>query len=161
MKAKTHKLIPELIPAPLNGLSAHRMLKGKVAWKRIRNAALEEAGHRCVHCRQRGKILFCHEKWRFDAQRSTVKLYGFEMVCEQCNSVLHAGRAMLAGYEYEVIQHLCQMNKCDEITAVKILSKAFEKWGLQNNVNWRIEVTQALLKRYPELATLPSYKPPS
>jgi hypothetical protein len=161
MKAKTHKIVPELIPTTLIGRSAYRMLNGKVAWKKIRAAALEDAEGRCVHCRHRGKILFCHEKWRFDLRRGTVKLLGFEMVCERCNSVLHAGQAMLAGYENEVIEHLCRMNKCDEMNALNILSKAFQKWDVRNEVNWKIEVSQALLKRYPELAALPSYKPPS
>jgi hypothetical protein len=53
------------------------------------------------------------------------------------------------------------MNKCDEMNALNILSKAFQKWDVRNEVNWKIEVSQALLKRYPELAALPSYKPPS
>jgi hypothetical protein len=137
------------------------MLKGKVILKKIRTAALEDAERRCVRCRQRGKILFCHEKWRFDLRRGTVKLFGFEMACERCNSVFHAGQAMLAGYENEVIQHLCRINQCDEMNALNILSKAFQKWDVRNEVNWKIEVSQALLKRYPELAATPSYKPPS
>jgi hypothetical protein len=137
------------------------MLKGKVAWKKIRTAALENAEHRCIHCRQSGKILFCHEKWRFDLRRGIVKLCGFEMACERCNSVLHAGQAMLAGYENEVIEHLCRINKCDQMDALNILSKAFEKWNVRNEVNWKIEVSHALLKQHPELAALPSYKPPS
>ena len=161
MKTKTQRIVPELIPAALAGRSAYRMLKGKVAWKKIRTAALEEAKHRCVHCRQRGKILFCHEKWRFDHRRATVKLFGFEMACGRCNSVLQAGQAMLAGYENEVIEHLCRINQCDEMNALDILSKAFQKWDVRNEVNWKIEVSQALLKQYPELAALPSYKPHS
>ena len=161
MKAKTHKIVPELIPATLIGRSAYRMLKGKVAWKRIRTAALEDAEHRCVHCRQGEEILVCHEKWRFDLRRVTVTHVGFEIVCGRCNSVLHAGQAMLAGYEHEVIEHLCRMNKCDELKALNILSKAFKEWNVRNQVNWKIEVSQALLKQYPELASLPSYKPPS
>jgi hypothetical protein len=68
---------------------------------------------------------------------------------------------MLAGYESEVIQHLCRINKCDEMNALNILSKAFQKWDVRNEVNWKIEVSHALLKRYPELAALPSYKPSS
>ncbi|WP_130419075.1 hypothetical protein [Edaphobacter modestus] len=135
------------------------MLKGRVAWKKIRDAALVEAGHRCIVCRQRGKILFCHEKWRFSDQRTTVKLSGFEMVCERCNSVLHAGRSILAGYVDDVVGHLCRINKCDEIVAAKILSKAFDKWNLRSQKKrWKIEVTQALLKRYPELVALPKYQ---
>jgi hypothetical protein len=55
-----------------------------------------------------------------------VKLYGFEMACERCNSVLHAGRAILDGSENDVIEHLCRMNKCDEMNALNILSKASE-----------------------------------
>lgn len=52
------------------------------------------------------------------------------------------------------------MNKCDELNALNILSKAFKQWNVRNQVNWKIEVSQALLKQYPELASLPSYKPP-
>jgi hypothetical protein len=45
--------------------------------------------------------------------------------------------------------------------ALNIVSKAFEKWNVRNEVNWKIEVSHALLKQHPELAALPSYKPPS
>jgi hypothetical protein len=35
------------------------------------------------------------------------------------------------------------------------------KWNVRNEVNWKIEVSHALLKQHPELAALSSYKLPS
>jgi hypothetical protein len=36
---------------------------------------------------------------------------------------------MLAGYEKEVIEHLCRMNKCDEMNALGYCEQGFPEMG--------------------------------
>jgi hypothetical protein len=42
-----HKLVPELVPEPLWGVSAYRALGKSTPWKTIRQDTLNEASNRC------------------------------------------------------------------------------------------------------------------
>ena len=59
MSAATKKkmlLLPELVPGPLWGRSAHKMLGNRAIWKKqIRGDALTRASNRCSHFANRMK----------------------------------------------------------------------------------------------------------
>lgn len=162
---KTFVLIPELVPAPLWGRSAYRMLGQRVIWKKkIRPDALTAANNRCCICGAADGRLICHDKWQYDDKNATATLAGFEIHCGMCDTVTHLGRAMQGDDPREVflaaLAHLCAVNHCPPNAAQGILADALAVWEQRNKKKWTIEVAAPLVKRYPELAALPEFVPP-
>jgi hypothetical protein len=144
--------IPELVPEPLWGRSAYKMLGTKAIWKtHIRGDTLANSNNCCS---------VCHEKWDYDDRRSVATLVRFEIHCSNCDLVAHAGRAFKLGYGAIVISHLCAMNQCDIKHAAAILKEAMNVWMERSRKDWRIMVASSLVERYPELAALPEFVPP-
>lgn len=154
-------LMPELVPGPLWGRSAHKMLGNKAVWKmRIRGDTLAEANNRCSICKSSQGRMTCHEKWAYDDKQFVATLLGFEIHCSNCDLVAHAGRAFKLGYGEVVISHLCAMNQWDIKHAVTVLKHAMDVWMKRSKKEWRTKVASSLVKRYPELAALPKFVPP-
>ena len=154
-------LIPELVPGPLWGRSAHKMLGSKAVWKKqIRGDTLAISNNCCSVCKSSNGRMTCHEKWGYDDRRSVATLVKFEIHCSNCDLVAHAGRAFKLGYGAIVISHLCAMNQCDIKHAAAILKEAMNVWMERSEKDWRIMVASSLVERYPELAALPEFVPP-
>lgn len=165
LSAKQFRLIPELVPKPLWGRSAFRMLRQRATWtKQIRPDALAKSKHSCELCGCNSERLICHDKWQYDDRNSTATLAGFEIHCPDCDTVTHFGQAVNRGDREEVLiavlKHLCQVNQCTTDVAHSLLVNALEKWTTRNKRKWKIIVADTLLARYPELAALPSFTPP-
>jgi len=162
--SKTMPLIPELIPAPLWGRSAFRMLGRRVTWeKKIRPDALNQANNSCSLCGSSEGRLICHDKWQYDDKNAIATLVGFEIHCAACDAVTHVGRSMQTGPAKEVLlavlNQLCRVNQCVPKVAEGILAAALEQWGKRNKKNWTIRVAAPLINQYPELAGLPEFVP--
>jgi hypothetical protein len=157
--------MPELVPGPLWGRSAYRMLGSKVVWKKqIRGDALSEASNRCSICGSEGQRLVCHDKWKYDDKQATATLIGFQINCGDCDAVTHIGMSVQISQREEVmlsaVAHLCTVNQCTPEVAVNILTDALAQWEKRNKKKWRVRVAPALVKKYPELAALPKFVPP-
>lgn len=160
-RRKTAQLMPELVPGPLWGRSAYKMLGSKAIWKKqIRSDALVEADNRCSICRSGQGRMTCHEKWGYDDKQCVATLLGFEIHCSNCDLVAHAGRAFKLGYGEVVISHLCAMNHWGIKHALTVLKHAMDVWMMRSEEEWRIKVASYLLERYPDLAALPRFVPP-
>ena len=77
MKRPRYKLVPELVPRPLWGISAPRALKKSAAWKAIREETLSEVGEKCQFCDAEAR-LECHYKWDYGDKKGVAILVGFE-----------------------------------------------------------------------------------
>jgi hypothetical protein len=159
-------LVPELVPGPLWGRSAFQMLGRRATWtKQIRPDALEQAGNRCTFCGASEGRMICHDKWQYDDKQAIATLVGFEIHCVKCDAVTHVGRAMQTGPRREillaVLNHLCEVNKCPPKAAEGILSSALDQWTKRNKKKWTVKVAASLIERYPVLAALPDFVPPS
>ncbi len=162
---KTPLLAPELVPVPLWGRSAYRMLGSRGIWKKkIRPDALAHANNRCSLCGSNGDRLICHDKWQYDDSRAIATLIGFEIHCANCDAVTHAGNAYRLGPQDEImgliLSHLSTVNQCSVEEAVKLLSSALSRWEQRSKKNWTVKVDAVLVKKYPELAGLPDFVPP-
>jgi hypothetical protein len=172
---KPRKLQPVPVPAPLWEISAYRILNRRAPWKHIREAALESSGHRCSICGVRPQPgvtsdwrLYCHEDWHYDDSKSLATLQAFEILCADCNSVTHMGRASALGYLDQSVKHLCRVNGIAEAQAVLVFRRAMDTWKERSKKQWRVAVSRALLARYPQLQVLdgrlasasPSVQPP-
>ena len=164
-KKKKPLLVPEMVPGPLWGRSAFRMLGQRVAWtKKIRPDALAEANNSCSFCRTTEGRMICHDKWQYNDEQAIATLVGFEIHCAMCDAVTHLGRAAMTGPPEEALlaalNHLCRVNECLPEVAEQIVSNALSQWKNRNKKKWTVKVQLALVARYPELAALPDFMRP-
>ena len=161
-------LIPELVPGPLWGRSAARMLGQRAVWKKhIRADALAEADNKCAFCGSHENGFICHDKWQYNDAQGIATLIGFEIHCRKCDAVTHVGQAIMRNQSREdreevlreVLIHLCKVNQCSHESGMQILSKAMDEWTKRSKKKWTVEVTPALVKRYPDLSALPDFFP--
>ena len=154
------RLTPELVPAPLWGRSAYRLLGRGAHWKAIRRDTLQAASHRCSICGSDKGQLSCHEKWRYNERRATATLIGFEIHCSDCDAVTHAGRATALGLGDVVVRQLCKLNGCTAPQAKRMIEAAIVVWEKRSAKLWKVVVAAPLLKAYPQLQVLQAYNQP-
>ncbi len=159
-------LTPELVPGPLWGRSAYRMLGRRAKWtKEIRPDALKKANNRCEVCGSNSERLICHDKWQYDDKRLIATLIGFEIHCSKCDLVTHIGHS--ANFVSEsadeillsALNHLCKVNNCAPEAAQTAILDAFKKWEKRSKKSWVVQVAPKLIEQYPELAALPEFEP--
>lgn len=146
------RLVPRLVPQPLWGISAARLLAG-ARWKRIRADAMEAAGGACVVCgvtREKGMI--GDEEWEYADGIAT--LTGVRVVCPDCNAVTHIGSTGARGYGDVAREHMCRINAMKPAEADQIIEASFQQWRERSLLDWRIVVAPDLLARYTDLAIL-------
>jgi hypothetical protein len=150
-----HKLVPELVPEPLWGVSAYRALGKSTPWKAIRQDTLHEASNRCQFCGSEGPQLACHDKWEYDDRKCIATLIGFEIRCPLCHLATHIGRAMRIGHLQEAVEHICKVNGCTVKDVEKVIDAEMPLWKKRSKKKWTVVVAPALLKRYPRLQAVP------
>ncbi len=87
------RLKPELVPSSLWRRSLCSTLgRHSSQWRAIRKQVIESTDGKCDICRARQeKGMICHEQWNYDDTQHIAMLVGFELVCADCNLVLHGG----------------------------------------------------------------------
>ena len=149
---KQLKLRPRLVPEPLWGLSAYRLLK-QSQWLRIRRDALAAAAGTCAICgavREKGTV--CDEEWAYEG--GVALLTGTRILCPDCNAVTHLGRTGLAGYGDVALEHMARVNGTTVRDAQKLTALQFEVWRQRSQGAWTVAVASDLLARYPFLEVL-------
>jgi hypothetical protein len=151
------RLAPELVPAPLWGVSAYRKF-GKTKtklWKEIRQAALEISGHKCGACDADGPQLSCHDAWSYDDKTFVATLIGFEIRCQSCHNATHIGRANALGFEQEAYAQLRRVNGCTQEEVEAVVAASMQLWEKRSAKRWTVVVAPYLLEMYPRLAEVP------
>jgi len=148
------KLKPELVPQPLWGINACKLLRPQSLWRCIRSAELERAGQRCEACTEITAPLYCHEQWRYDDRRRKAILTGFRIVCKKCNRAVHMGLAHSHGELPAALAHLARVNSITEAEANRMFERASATWERRSLKNWRVTVRPRLLKAFPQLRVL-------
>jgi hypothetical protein len=145
-------LTPRLVPEPLWGLSASRLVD-KAVWARIRRDSLAASGGACEICgavRDRGMIL--DEDWTYAAGVAT--LAGFRIVCPDCSGVIHLMRTIRMGYSEVAIDHWMRVNGIDEAEVMRLLVELCQAMEEQRTLAWTETVAPELLASYPELSVI-------
>jgi hypothetical protein len=146
------KLAPRLVPEPLWGVSAARLLAG-VRWKRIRADAMEACGGVCVVCgATREKGMIGDEEWEYADCAAT--LIGVRIVCPDCSGVTHIGSSASRGYGEVARDHMAKVNGMTKSEANRVIDASFAEWRERSKQTWTVQVAPDLLTRYPELAEL-------
>lgn len=150
-RSRRLKLQPKLVPEPLWGISAYRLLRRGARWKQIRRDTLEALGHLCSVCGAASPPLSCHEKWNYDDRTRTATLTGFMILCAACDAATHMGRAVLHGQSDIALKQLCRVNGITLAEAKQLFLKTRMVWQERSHKKWRVAVARSLLKKYPQL----------
>lgn len=148
------QLLPALVPRPLWGLSASRLLPRR-SWEAIRKDVLAEASHRCWACGvAREKGLVCHEVWAYDDLGHVATLIALRITCRDCDLVHHIGRAGVVGFGDEALRRMIEVNGITRAEAVDIKDRAMRVWTRRSLNRWEVRVSRDLLRRWPALERL-------
>lgn len=149
------RLAPELIPRPLFGHSAHRLLPTS-AWRRVRQRELDRSGPACEVCgRQVDRGLVAHERWLHRTDPPTAVLAAIRMQCRPCDGAVHIGLADGQGRGRAARATLVRVNGISWADAELLVEAAYERWaGLSSLRGWTAEVAPPLLAVHPELAVV-------
>lgn len=140
------RLTVELIPAPTWGINVRTQYRA--LWPQIRKKAIAENGTRCASCHNPPhKIFHVHEVFEYDEVLQVQKLVGFQVLCEDCHAVKHAGRTIAKDPHYgrfNVLQALVEVNKWTWEQARDHLERAFIIWQARSLLkNWKVDLSYA------------------
>lgn len=169
MNRKIYSLTPALVPGPLQGRSVYNELrksKRRKQWEALRRAVLEAAANTCTHCKASYESrMVCHEVWAYDDLNNVATLKAFEIVCRDCDSVLHFGKTFLIdgrkgdkamdSLADQAIAHLMKVNGITKRQAMKMIGDAFGLWMERSeHETWAIQIASELIEQYPILADI-------
>ncbi len=169
MANKPHKLMPAMVPRPLWGRSVYnelRRTRRRKQWEALRRTVLEAAANTCARCSaQYDSHMVCNEIWQYDDQQHIATLNAFEIVCRDCDSVLHLGKSLLIGGKRrdqgtaergeQAVNQLMKVNGIKKKEANKLILGAFDKWlERSDHLTWAIEIAPELIEKHPVLTEL-------
>lgn len=158
----TIRLAPRLVPRPLWGRSAARLLDDE-EWRAIRATVVTAADSSCAVCghRQR-RWMVCDEDWRYELldpgtpdERGVARLVDLRLLCPRCDRVVHLGHTETRhgrdGAD-DALAHAARVNGIGVEDARLLAEAAFEAWARLSSIQrWRVEVAPALAARHPRL----------
>ncbi len=146
------KLVPRLVPQPLWGISAARLLP-RSRWKAIRADAMAASGGACTACgviHEKGMV--GDEVWHYGDGIAT--LVAVRIVCRDCDAVTHMGSTAVRGYGADALLHMSAINGMTFEQTKQIVDTHFDQWRIRSARDWTVAVAPDVLARYPELAIL-------
>ena len=169
MNIKPHKLLPAMVPRPLWGRSVYnelRKTKRRKQWDALRRTVLNAAANTCARCSaQYDSHTVCNEIWQYDDEAHTATLKEFEIVCRDCDSVLHFGKSLVIGGKRgdegpadradQAVKQLMKVNGITKRQAMRLIDDAFGKWmDRSEHETWGIQIAPELIEKYEVLASL-------
>jgi hypothetical protein len=165
MTDEPHKLVPAMVPRPLWGRSVYNRLPRK-QWEKLRRTVLEAAANTCNRCAAHYEShMVCNEVWQYDDQQHVATLKAFEIVCRDCDSVLHLGKSLLIGGKRgdegtaergeQAVAQLMKVNGITKQQANKLIDDAFGKWmDRSKRKTWAIQIAPEVVETFPILTDL-------
>ena len=138
----------DLVPKKSWGKSLSQLARTKGSgfgsiWNTIRKRELERCGYKCEICGvsgERGELL-CHEKWCYDESDFTQRLTGYEVVCKNCNLILHMGRTGIIGLVERAVAHFQSVTGLGRNELVRAMNKAMAEWHIRSTHTWKIDIS--------------------
>jgi len=139
----------ELVPSTSWGKSLSKLSRTSGVgfgrrWLKIRERELARAGNQCEICGFVGKGLNCHEKWQYDETNLIQKLIGYEIVCPNCNLILHFGRTLAIGMESIAIAHFSKVTGLKKGDLERAGYQAMVEWMERSKKKWYIDISSEL-----------------
>jgi len=166
MSDKPHKLKPAMVPRPLWGRSVYNELRRtqrRKQWEALRRTLLEAAANTCARCSaQYDSHMVCNEVWQYDDRKHIATLKAFEIVCRDCDSVLHLGKSLLIGSKKgdegtaergdQAVAQLMKVNGITKRQAHRLIDNAFGHWmERSSHKKWAIQIKPKLIEKHPIL----------
>lgn len=144
----------DLVPQKSWGKSLSRLARApgsgfRSTWDKVRDRELERCGYKCEICGALGQKgdLFCHEKWVYDQSNCTQRLTGYEVVCKDCNLILHMGRTQVIGLVEKAVNHFHNVTGLEKEVLSKAVSEAALEWRMRSAYSWKIDISSDPLVR--------------
>ena len=144
----------DLVPQKSWGKSLYQLARTKSSgfrsiWDRIRERELERCGYKCEICGTSGEKgeLLCHEKWCYDESDYTQRLTGYEVVCKNCNLILHIGRTSVIGLVDRAVAHFQSVTGLGKNELIKGVNEAKAEWLARSTHTWKIDISSDPLAR--------------
>lgn len=111
-------------------------------WDRLRQAAYERAGYKCVICSAEDGQLEAHEVWEFDTDKKTQKLTDIIALCKSCHQVKHFRHTKMIGGEEYAKKHFMRINQCDERFFTEHLCEAERRFDELSKIeSWTLDTS--------------------
>jgi hypothetical protein len=130
----------DLIPANSWNKSLAKKWHGS-KWDNIRKREYKRAHYKCELCGSGNRKLICHEKWNFDDVNHVQKLVGYEVVCEDCNLVMHLGYAGVVGKMELALSQLMKLTGYNQRRINELVEEIFDEWSRRSKFTWKIDVS--------------------
>jgi len=109
--------------------------------------------------------MVCHEVWAYDDLNHLATLTAFEIVCRDCDSVLHLGKSLLIGGKRgdegttergeQAVAQLMKVNGITKKQANKLIDDAFGQWiDRSKHRTWAIQIAPDLIGKHPVLTDI-------
>src|SRR5687767_9775477 len=135
-----HRLVPELVPSPLWGRSASRLLS-RSDWRRLRQAVLQEAEGHCQVCGdEQEKGMVAHEVWAYNDDDAVATLVDVRLHCRPCDSVVHigfTGRVLGPEALERAKAHMMRINSITRSEVEDLVVIARSQWHERSSREWR------------------------
>jgi hypothetical protein len=118
-------------------------------WGKIRERELERCGYRCEICGASGEKgeLLCHEKWYYDESGYIQRLIGYEVVCKDCNLILHMGRTRNIEFADRAVAHFQTVTGLGKKELDRAVNRAMAEWQARSIHTWKIDTSSDPLTR--------------
>ncbi len=162
-------IAPRLVPGPLWGHSAYRLLAThgrEHEWRRLRAIVLAEAAYCCAACRHRQRRwMVCDEVWHYDPDGPVATLAALRILCPRCDAVCHLGHTRVArgpqAYD-RAIRHMARVNRTSTRDVLEMVEREWQRWReLSAIVGWRVRVAADMAARFPALSIVERDDPDS
>lgn len=164
MRDSQFKLTPTL-PGPLFGRSVYNELrntKRRKEWEALRRSILEAASNTCARCSASYESrMVCNEVWAYDDQKYIATLTALEIVCRDCDSVLHYGKTLLIAEQKgidrdeQAVSHMMKVNGISGDEARDMILDAMAQWMMRSKrKTWAIQIAPELIEKHPILVGL-------
>lgn len=139
---------PDLIPITSWGSSLSNLLT-KPSWDSIRRPMISWAGGCQICLAEQGDSLECHEVWAYSmpplgAPEGTVgvqRLMAVAVLCSDCHSMFHLGRARMIGTVSTVKRRLMELNQWSESEYKQYDDQQRKLGGARTEWNWVLDVS--------------------
>jgi len=139
---------PDLIPITSWGSSLSNLLT-KPSWDSIRRPMISWAGDCQICLAEQGDSLECHEVWAYsmpplEAPEGTVgvqRLMAVAVLCSDCHSMFHLGRARMIGTVSTVKRRLMELNQWSESEYKQYDDQQRKLGSARAEWNWVLDVS--------------------
>ncbi len=152
-------IAPRLVPGPLWGHSAYRLLAAHGREHEWRPASRHRPGGSRLLLRSiqasPASLGGVRQVWHYDPDGPVATLAALRILCPRCDAVCHLGHTGVArgpqAYD-RAIRHMARMNRTSTTDELEMVEREWQRWRELSAIGgWRVRVAADLAARMPTL----------